>query len=92
MSEVFNPVKWGKKVYMWLSVGTAAIIWLVFFISLFFGRLSYGPVEATWFGEILKWIFMTVVIVGIVDGLAYSLVMIIGHRKAAGLDKKKDKE
>lgn len=85
----FDGLAWGKKVYMWLSIGVAAIVWIVFFLSLFFGRLSAGPVEATWTQEILKWVVMTPVCVGIVDGIAYALIGTLASRKEAGLDQKK---
>ena len=84
----FNGLAWGKKVYLWLSLGVVAIIWIVFFLSLFFGRLSQGPVEGTWFGEIMKWVVMTPVLVLLVDGIAYALIGTLAARKDAGLDNK----
>lgn len=90
--QKFDGLAWGKKVYLWLSLAVVAVIWLVFFISLFFGRLSNGPVEATWFGEIMKWVIMTPVLVLIVDGISYALIGTLASRKQAGLDSPKDVE
>lgn len=82
----FDGLAWGKKVYLWLSLGVVAVLWIVFFISLFFGRLSQGPVEATWFGEVMKWVVMTPILVVIVDVIAYALIGTFASRKKDGLD------
>lgn len=88
MSKI-DGYSWGKKAYIVLSLAVVLIVWAVFFVSLFFGRLSHGPVEGTWFGEVMKWVVMTVVLVGIVDVIAYALIATIASRKADGLDEKK---
>lgn len=88
MSKI-DGFSWGKKAYIVLSLAVVLIIWAVFFGSLFFGRLSHGPVEETWFGEIMKWVVMTLVLVGIVDVIFYALIATIASRKADGLDEKK---
>ena len=82
---------WGKKAYIVLSIAVIVVIWAVFFVSLFFGRPSHGPVEETWFGEIMKWVVMTPILVGIVDVTAYALIATIASRKADGLDEKDKK-
>ena len=87
----FDGLAWGKKVYLWLSLGVVAVIWIAFFLSLFFGRLSYGPVEETWFGEVMKWVVMTPALVVIVDCIAYALIGTLAARKDAGLDNKDKK-
>lgn len=77
--------KWAKKAYLFLSLAVVAIIWGCFFISLFFGRLSHGPIEANWTEEILKWVVMTPVLVVIVDVIAYALIMTIASGKGDDL-------
>lgn len=80
MSKI-NGYKWAKKAYIILSVATVAIIWACFFGSLFFGRLSHGPVEANWTEEVMKWVVMTPILVIIVDVIAYALIMTIASGK-----------
>lgn len=87
-----SGIEWGKKAYIVLSLAVVVVIWAVFFVSLFFGRLSHGPIEETWFGEIMKWAVMSVFLVGIVDVTFYALIATIASRKAEGLDEKKDKK
>ena len=86
-------MNWGKKAYLWLSLAVVVVIWACFFGSLLFGRLSHGPVEETWFGEVMKWVFMTGVLVVIVDVIAYAWIATVATRKAHNLEApKKEKE
>ena len=87
-----DGVKWAKKAYLWLSLAVVAIIWLCFFGSLLFGRLSHGPVEETWFLEVAKWLLMTVVLVPLVDCIFYAWIATVASRKADGLEVSKDKK
>ena len=91
MSKI-DGFNWGKKAYIVLSLAVVVVIWAVFFVSLFFGRLSHGPVEETWFGEVMKWVVMTLFLVIIVDVTFYALIATIASRKAEGLDEKKEKD
>ena len=86
-----SGMEWGKKAYIVLSIAVVVVIWAVFFVSLFFGRLSHGPVEANWLEEVMKWVVMTPILVIIVDVVAYALIATTASRKAEGLDEKKDK-
>ena len=87
-----DGMNWGKKAYLWLSLAVVAVIWLCFFGSLLFGRLSHGPVEANWTEEVLKWLFMTPFIVGIVDVIAYAWIGTVASRKAHNLEASKPEE
>ena len=82
-----DGLAWGKKVYLWLSLAVVAVIWICFFGSLLFGRLSHGPVEETWFGEVMKWVVMTPILVVLVDCIAYALIMTNAARKEHDLDR-----
>lgn len=84
--------KWAKKAYILLSIAVVVIIWACFFGSLLWGRLSHGPVEANWTEEVWKWLFMTPVLVVIVDVIAYALIMTIASGKTNELDEKSDKK
>lgn len=79
MSE-FNAKKWAIKVYIWLSLAITAIIWSIFLINLWLGN---GPIEETWTEEILKYVVLTPVIVGIVDGVAYPFIGVAASTKKA---------
>ena len=81
-----DGLAWGKKAYLCLSLAVVAVIWICFFGSLLFGRLSHGPVEETWFLEVMKWVVMTPVLVGIVDGVAYAWIATVASRKGDGID------
>ena len=81
--------KWAKKAYIILSLAVIVVIWAVFFVSLFFGRLSHGPVEANWTEEVMKWVVMTPFLVIIVDVIAYALIMTIASGKT---DETEDKD
>lgn len=90
MSKI-NGYNWGKKAYLFLSLAVVAIIWGCFFVSLLFGRLSHGPIEETWFLEVMKWVVMTPILVVIVDVVFYALIATDASRKAEGLDEKQKK-
>lgn len=81
-----DGVKWAKKAYVILSLIVVAIIWGAFFISLFWGRLSHGPVEGNWTEEIMKWVVMTPVLVVVVDCIFYAWIATVASRKADGID------
>lgn len=87
-----DGIKWVKKSYLFLSLAVILLIWGWFFCSLAWGRLSHGPVEETWFLEVMKWVVMTPILVGIVDGIFWSLIMIGGHVASEKADKKKDEK
>ena len=87
-----NGMNWGKKAYLWLSLATVAVIWLCFFGSLLFGRLSHGPVEDTWLEEVGKWLVMTPILVVIVDVIAYAWIGTVASRKAHNLEAPKPEE
>ena len=87
-----NGAKWAKKAYLFLSLAVVAIIWGCFFVSLFFGRLSHGPVEETWLEEVGKWLFMTPILVVLVDVVFYALIMTIASGKADEIDDPKEKK
>ena len=87
-----DGVKWVKKTYLFLSLAVVLLIWGCFFCSLFWGRLSHGPVEGNWFEEVMKWVVMTPILVGIVDGIFWSVIMVGGHVAASKADKEKEKE
>lgn len=87
-----NGVKWAKKAYLFLSLAVVAIIWGCFFVSLFWGRLSHGPVEETWLEEVGKWLFMTPILVVIVDVIFYAVIGTIASRKADGIDEPEEKK
>ena len=87
MSKI-DGFNWGKKAYIVLSLAVVVVILAVFFVSLFFGRLSHGPVEANWTEEVMKWVVMTPILVIIVDVTFYALIATTASRKAEGLDEK----
>ena len=82
-----DGLKYVKKAYLWLSLAVVAVIWACFFGSLFFGRLSHGPVEDTWFEEVTKWLFCTPFLVIIVDVIAYAVIMTNALRKEHDIDR-----
>ena len=84
--------KWAKKAFIILSAAVVAIIWAGFFISLFCGRLSHGPIEETWFLEVLKWLAMTPPLVVIVDVIAYAVIMTAASGKIEQVEDSKDEE
>lgn len=84
-------MNWGKKAYLWLSLAVVAIIWIAFFVH--FVILGHSPVEANWTEEVLKWVVMTPVLVGIVDVIAYAWIATVASRKAHNLEApRKEKE
>ena len=83
--------KWAKKAYIVLSVATVLAIWALFFVSLFWGRLSHGPIEANWFEEVMKWVVMTPLIVLAVDVVAYAWIGATASRKDDGIDESQKK-
>ena len=89
-----DGLSWGKKAYLWLSLGVVAIIWIAFLIH--FVILGHAPVEANWGEEIGKWLLMTPVLVVIVDVIAYAWIGTVASRRAHGLEgplaKEKEKE
>lgn len=76
--------KWAKKTYWILSIAVVLIVWLAFFFH--YVVLGHSPVEANWTEEVLKWVFMTPVLVGIVDAIAYALIGTIASRKEHDLE------
>ena len=56
-----------KRVALWAAVVLAAIILLV---GLGFGRI----IEGTLFAEVSKWVAMSLVVIGIVEGFIYVAV------------------
>lgn len=90
MSDRNVGFTWAKKAYLWLSLAVVAIIWIAFLIH--FVILGHAPVEGNWGGEIAKWLVMTPVLVGVVDGIAYALIGTIASRRAHGLGGKKKEE
>ena len=79
-----DGAKWGKKAYTVLSLVVVAIIWVAFFIH--FVIFGHAPVEANWTEEVLKWVLMTVVLVPLVDVIAYALIGTIAARKEHDLE------
>lgn len=79
-----DGTKWGKKAYLVLSLAVVAIIWVAFFIH--FVIFGHTPVEANWTEEVMKWVVMTPVLVGVVDGIAYALIGTIASRKEHDLE------
>lgn len=61
-----------KKVALWVAIVAAAVMLI---IGLCFGK----QVEATLFGEISKWIVMTLVVIGILEGFVYFLAPLVWH-------------
>ena len=76
--------KWAKKTYWILSIAVVLIVWLAFFFH--YVVLGHSPVEANWTEEVLKWVVMTPVLVGIVDVIAYALIGTIASRKEHDLE------
>ena len=77
-------IKFAKKAYLWLSLGVAAIIWIAFFFH--YIVLGHAPVEGNWTEEVMKWVVMTPVVVGIVDAVFYALIGTIASRKEHDLE------
>lgn len=94
MSDGNVGTTWAKKAYLWLSLAVVAIIWIAFLVH--FVILGHAPVEANWGEEIGKWVLMTLVLVPLVDVIAYALIGTIAARRAHGLEgplaKKKEEE
>lgn len=86
-----DGIKWAKKAYILLSLATVFVIWACFFASLFWGRLSRGPIEANWFEEVMKWVVMTPLIVLAVDVIAYAWIGTVASRKSDGIDESQKK-
>lgn len=90
-----DGLKWAVKAYLILSLVVIVLIWGAFFISLFWGRLSHGPVEGNWTEEIMKWVVMTPVLILIVGGIFYPWIATVASRRANGIDesqKRKEKK
>lgn len=69
-----DRVKWCLKIYGWIALVVAVIILV---IGLIFGKI----IEGTLVAEVGKWVVMSLVIIGIVLGLAYVPVSILAHRR-----------
>lgn len=69
-----------KKVALWVAV-IAAVLMLV--IGLCFGKV----IEGSLFAEIAKWVAMTLVVIGILEGFVYFLAPLYWHFK---IERKKD--
>ena len=70
-----DKVKWVKKAF--LTVGLTA-----FGITLLIGLLFGTVVEATLFGEVMKWLLMAVLIGLLVCGILFAPIMIAADRRA----------
>ena len=84
MSDGNVGTTWAKKAYLWLSLAVVAIIWIAFLVH--FVILGHAPVEANWGEEIGKWVLMTLVLVPLVDVIAYALIGTISARKEHDLE------
>ena len=83
--QEFDRVKWVKKAYLILTLVVVAVIATIFFA---FGPLATGVlIEETLFGEIMKWVVMTLLILIICYVIAYPVFMIRANRLKDGLDK-----
>ena len=94
MSDRNVGTAWAKKAYLWLSLAVVAIIWIAFLVH--FVILGHAPVEANWGEEIGKWVLMTLILVPLVDVIAYAWIATVATRRAHGLEgplaKKKEEE
>ena len=61
-----------KRVAIWVAVIAAALIAV---IGLCFGKV----IEESLFAEVMKWVVMGVVVIGILEGLVYHLAPLIWH-------------
>ena len=69
-----DRIKWAKKVFGSVFGITVAVVLII-------GLLCAKVIEGSLFAEIAKWVVMAVVVGGIVTGLAYVPVMLLGHKR-----------
>ena len=61
-----------KRVAIWVAVIAAALIAV---IGLCFGKV----IEESLFAEVMKWVVMGVVVIGILEGFVYHLTPLVWH-------------
>lgn len=72
MNSTMDKQTFCKRVAIWVAVIAAALIAV---IGLCFGKV----IEESLFAEVMKWVVMGAVVIGILEGFVYHLAPLIWH-------------